>query len=49
LKKAIIVVSLCEESEDVHNLEIKAEIRRELSKNLSAIPWTVDIQSITVE
>jgi hypothetical protein len=49
LKKATIVVSLCEESEDIYNCDLEEEIGKELSKNLSAIPWAVAIQSITVK
>lgn len=49
MKKATIVVSLVEECGDVANRDIEGEIRRELSENLSLIPWAKKIESVSVE
>jgi hypothetical protein len=49
LKKAIIVVSLVEESSDVANCDLEEEIRKVLSEQLSLIPWAKKVQSVTVE
>jgi len=49
LKKATIVVSLVEECDDVSNHNIEEEIRKELSNEVSKIPWAKQLQSVTVE
>lgn len=49
LKKVTIVVSLAEECSDVANFDIEKEIKRELSENLSLIPWAKKIESVSVE
>lgn len=38
-KKAVIVISLVEESVEKVNEEIEKDILEELSKDLSSIPW----------
>ena len=47
-KKAIIVVSLVEESYEKANKEIEKEILKELSKGLPKIPWCKKIEKVTV-
>jgi len=47
-KKAVIVVSLVEESKEVPNEEIEKEIREELSKDLPRIPWCKKVERVTV-
>ena len=47
-KKAVIVVSLVEESAEKANEEIEKEIFEELSKGLSKIPWCKDVEKVTV-
>ena len=49
MKKATIVVSLVKECNDVSNHDIEEEIRKELSNDLSKIPWAKELQSVTVE
>jgi hypothetical protein len=49
LKKATIVISLIEESNDLANLKIGEEIRKELSENLSLIPWSKEIVKVKVK
>ena len=47
-KKAIIVISLVEESYEKANKEIEKEILKELSKGLPKIPWCKKIEKVTV-
>jgi len=48
-KKAIIVVSLVDESAEKANEKIEKEILEELSKEPSRIPWAKEIEKVTVE
>jgi len=47
-KKAVIVISLVEESIEKTNEEIEKEILEELSKNLPKIPWFKKVEKVTV-
>jgi len=47
-KKAMIVVSLVEESIEKANEEIEKEILEELSKDLPKIPWFKTVEKVTV-
>lgn len=47
-KKAIITVSLVEESVEKSNEEIEKEIFKELSKGLPKIPWCKKVEKVTV-
>jgi len=47
-KKAIIMISLIEESAEKLNEEIEKEILKELSKGLPAIPWLKRVEKVTV-
>ena len=47
-KKAVIVISLVEESAEKANEEIEKEISEELSRGLSKIPWFKCIEKVTV-
>lgn len=47
-KKAIIAVSLVEESVEKSNEEIEKEIFEELSKGLPKIPWCKKVEKVTV-
>jgi len=47
-KKAVIVVSLVEESAGKANEEIEKEIREELSKHPPMIPWLKEVEKITI-
>jgi len=47
-KKAVIVVSLVEESAEKANEEIEKEIIEELSREPSAIPWLKKVEKVTV-
>lgn len=47
-KKAVIVISLVEESVEKTNEEIEKEIFEELSKDLPKIPWSKKVEKITV-
>ena len=47
-KKAIIVVSLVEESAEKSNEEIEKEILEELSKHPPIIPWLKKAEKVTV-
>lgn len=49
MKKATIVVSLVKECSDVADCDIEREIRKELSENISLIPWAREIKSVTVK
>jgi len=48
VKKAVIVISLVEESAEKPNLEIEKEIMKELSKEPARIPWLKKVEKITV-
>lgn len=43
------MISLVEECSDLANCDIEEEIKKELSENLSTIPWAKRIESVTVE
>lgn len=47
-KKAVIVVSLVEESAERSNREIEKEITEELSKHLPTIPWLNKVEKVTI-
>ena len=47
-KKAVIVISLVEESVEVSNKEIEKEIMKELSKHPPTIPWLKNVEKVTV-
>jgi len=47
-KKAIIVISLVEESEEEANEEIEREIFEELTTDRPVIPWLESVEKITV-
>jgi len=47
-KKAVIVVSLVEESAEKPNEEIEKEILEELSKHPSVVPWLKKVEKVTV-
>jgi hypothetical protein len=49
VKKAVIEISLVEESTERPNEEIEKEIRQELSENLHVIPWAASIEKTTVK
>jgi hypothetical protein len=48
IKKAIIEVSLVEESAQRTNKDIEKEICEELSENLHLIPWAAKIEKTTI-
>ena len=48
-KKALIMVSLVEESTEHPNEEIEQEIYSELSKEPHKIPWAKKIEKVTVK
>jgi len=48
VKKAVIVVSLVEESIGKPNREIEKEIMSELSKEPARIPWLKKVERVTV-
>ena len=48
-KKAVIVVSLVEESAEKTNEEIEKEILDELSSHPPAIPWLKKVKEVTVK
>jgi len=48
IKKALIVVSLVDESAEVANEEIEKEILNELSKEPTRIPWLKEVEKVTV-
>jgi len=48
VKKAIIVISLVEESSEVANEDIKKEILDELSKEPTKIPWLKQVEKVTI-
>jgi len=47
-KKAIIEISLVEESAEKSSKEIEREIMEELSKYPSLIPWMKQVEKVTV-
>lgn len=47
-KKAVIVISLVEESAEKSNEEIEKEIMEELSKHPPMIPWLKRVENATV-
>ena len=47
-KKALIMISLVEESVEKANEEIEKEILEELSKDLPKIPWLRNVEKVTV-
>jgi len=47
-KKAVIVVSLVEESAEKPNEEIEREILEELSREPARIPWMKEVEKVTV-
>jgi hypothetical protein len=49
VKKAIIEITLVEESTQKTNKEIGREISKELSENLHVIPWAAEIKKMTIK
>jgi hypothetical protein len=49
VKKAIIEITLVEESVEKTNKEIGREISKELSENLHVIPWAAEIEKMTIK
>lgn len=47
-KKAIIVVTLVDESAEVTNEEIEKDILDELSESILTIPWCKRVEKVTV-
>jgi hypothetical protein len=47
-KKAVIIVSLVDESAEEANEKIEKEILKELSKRLPKIPWLKEVEKVTV-
>lgn len=48
LKEATIIISLVRECVNVDNCDIEKEIKKELSQQLSIIPWAQEIKSVAV-
>lgn len=48
-KKAVIVISLVEESAEKPNKEIENDIREELSKEPARLPWLKEVEKVTVK
>jgi len=48
IKKAVIIISLVEESTEKSNEEIEKEIFKELSKLPAKIPWMKKVEKVTV-
>jgi len=48
-KKAVIVISLVEESAETPNEKIEKEIFQELSKAPPTIPWMKKVEKVTVK
>lgn len=48
VKKAVIVISLVEESTEKTNEEIEREIFKELSGRPAKIPWMEKVEKVTV-
>jgi hypothetical protein len=49
VKKAVIVISLVEESTEKANKEIEAEIFKELSECPVKIPWMKKVEKVSVK
>ena len=47
-KKAVVVISLVEESAEKSNEEIEREIMEELSREPARIPWLKSVEKVTV-
>jgi len=47
-KRAVIVVSLVEESAEKPNEEIERDIMEELSREPTRIPWMKEVEKVTV-
>ena len=47
-KKAIIVIALVKESDNVVNKKVEKEIFDDLSKNPPCIPWFRKVEKVTV-
>jgi len=48
VKKAVIVISLLEESKEKSKREIEKEIITELSREPARIPWLKKVEKVTV-
>jgi len=48
IKKAVIVISLVEESSEKTNEEIEKEIFKELSARPTKIPWMKNVEKVSV-
>jgi hypothetical protein len=48
VRKAIIVITLVEESEEKPEEEIKKDIVEELSKEPARIPWLKKVEKVTI-
>jgi hypothetical protein len=48
VKRAIIVISLVEESTEKSDREIEKEIMEELSSEMARIPWIKKVESVKV-
>jgi hypothetical protein len=48
VKKAVIVISLVEESAEMSNEEIERDIVNELSREPTKIPWLKEVEKVTV-
>ena len=48
VKKAVIVISLVEESAEVANEKIEKNILNELSEEPTRIPWLKEVEKVTV-
>ena len=47
-KKVILVIQLVEESAEKTNVEIKEEIIKALSEEISCIPWFKKVEKVTI-
>lgn len=48
VKKAVIVISLVEESAEMANEDIEKDLLNELSKEPTRIPWLKEVEKVTV-
>ena len=48
VKKAVIVISLVQESAEVANEKIEKDISDEFSKERTRIPWLKEVEKVTV-
>lgn len=48
VKKAVIVISLVEESTEMANESIERDILNELSREPTRIPWLKEVEKVTV-